>query len=173
MHASLHHGHGNLAGLADHELSSMTDRGRTRKCRNVSVRNADSVGKIVSKRSQARAQHQPDLRAQRRLRKYECCGGFSASKQVWEHGSTSESPDQNFFSNSVKAVSSCHCTRARSLAPINFWHFPETRSPDALPSAQTVARRNPRPSPQRLSPGIKLCSRLSRAMRFSSAYDNP
>src|SRR5271168_1653733 len=85
MHASLHHGHGNLAGLADHELSSMTDRCRARKCRNVSVRNADGVGKIVSKRSQAGTQHQSDLRAQRRLRKYECCCGFSSTKQVRIH----------------------------------------------------------------------------------------
>ena len=34
--------------------------------------------------------------------------------------SSSSHPDQNLFSNSAKAFSNFHCTRARSLAPINF-----------------------------------------------------
>src|SRR6266404_8135494 len=53
MYPALHHGNGNVAGLAHHELSGMTNRGRTRKCRDVSIGNADSFTKVVGKSSEA------------------------------------------------------------------------------------------------------------------------
>src|SRR6266852_6165040 len=85
MHPSLHHGNGNVAGLANHKLSGMTNRGRTRKCRDVGIGNADGVCKIVGKRSQAGAKNEPNLRADLGLRKDKCRGGFGPSVQVWIH----------------------------------------------------------------------------------------
>src|SRR6266849_5887142 len=73
------------AGLANHKLSGMTNRGRTRKCRDVGIGNADGVCKIVGKRSQAGAKNEPNLRADLGLRKDKCRGGFGPSVQVWVH----------------------------------------------------------------------------------------
>src|SRR6266852_3711634 len=85
MHPSLHHGNGNVAGLANHKLSGMTNRGRTRKCRDVRIGNADGVCKIVGKRAETRAEDKPDLRAQLRLGKDKRRCGVRACKQVWCH----------------------------------------------------------------------------------------
>src|SRR5579862_2647462 len=85
MYPPLHHGDRNVAGLPDHELSGVTHRGRARESRNIAVRNAHWIGEIIGKRSQARAQHEPDLWTQFRLRKNESSGGFGASKEVGTH----------------------------------------------------------------------------------------
>src|SRR5258708_207695 len=85
MHPSLHHGNGNAAALADHELSGMPNRRRTRKGRDVSVGNADSFSKVVGKSSETRAEDEPDLRPKDGLRQHKGCCGFGASKQVWGH----------------------------------------------------------------------------------------
>jgi hypothetical protein len=91
MHPPLHYSNRNLARLTNDKLSGVTNRRRPRKRRNVGIRNADGVGEIVRKRSQPRAQNEPDLRAQFRLRKHKSRRGFSARKQIWSHTRSSRS----------------------------------------------------------------------------------
>ena len=88
MHPSLHHSNINIAALADHKLSGMTNRRRMRKCGDVGIRNAGSFGEIVGKSAKARAEDEPDLWPQAGLRKHKGCGGFGASEQVWGHKCT-------------------------------------------------------------------------------------
>src|SRR6202142_171980 len=85
MHTPLHYSHGDITRPANHELSRMSYRCRPRKRRDVGIRNANRTGKIVGEGSEARAQHQPDLRPQCGLRKQKRSCRFSASKQVRSH----------------------------------------------------------------------------------------
>ena len=85
MHASLHHRNGHVPGLAKHQPSRVPNRRRTRKRRDVRIRNADRLGEVVGKRSQPRSKNQTDLRAQVRLPKHKRRRRLGATKEIRCH----------------------------------------------------------------------------------------
>src|SRR5262249_62261877 len=82
VNASLHSRYRNFPGRSDHHLSGMTDRGGGRERRDVRVRNVNRRGEFIGETAKSRAEHEPDLRTERRLAQNELCSGLGVEKIV-------------------------------------------------------------------------------------------